>query len=49
MKVNIEKTEIQHLGRAHKDFNIVIKNQNLKQTGNFVYLEGNLSTKKKTI
>ena len=30
MKVNIEKTEIQHMGRAHKDFNIVIKNQNLK-------------------
>ena len=27
MKVNIEKTETQHTGRAHRDFNIVIKNQ----------------------
>ena len=49
MKVNIEKTEIQHMGRAHKDFNIVIKNQNLKQTVNFVYLGGNLSSKEGTI
>ena len=32
MKVNIEKTEIQCMGRTHKDFNIVIKNQNLKQS-----------------
>ena len=30
-----------HMGRAHKDFNIVIKNQNLKKTVNFVYLRGN--------
>ena len=49
MKVNIEKTEIQHMGRAHKDFNTVINNQNLKQTGNFVYLGGNLSSKRGTI
>ena len=46
--VNIEKTEIQHMGRAHKDLNIVIKNQNLKQTVNFVYLGGNLSSKEET-
>ena len=49
MKVNMEKTEIQHMGRAHKDFNIVIKKQNLKQIVNFVYLRGNLSSKKGTI
>ena len=36
------------MGRAHKDFNIVIKNQNLKQTVNFVYLGGNLSSKEGT-
>ena len=49
MKVNIEKTEIQHLGKAHEDFNIVIKKQNLKQTVNFVYLGENLSSKEGTI
>ena len=49
MKVNIEKTEIQHMGRVYKDFNIVIMNQNLKQTVNFVYLGGQLSSKKGTI
>ena len=32
MKVNIKKTEMQHMGRVHKDFNIVVKNQNLKQS-----------------
>ena len=37
------------MGRVHKDFNIVIKNQNLKQTVNFVYLGGNLSSKEGTI
>ena len=49
MKVNIEKTELQHVGRAHKDFNIVIKNQNLKQTVSFVYLGGNVSSNEETI
>ena len=49
MKVNIEKTEIQHLRRAHKDFNIIIKNQNLKQTVNFVCLGENLSSKEGAI
>ena len=33
------------MGRTHKDFNPVIKTQNLKQTSNFVYLGGNLSSK----
>ena len=42
MKINIEKTEIQHMRRAHKDLNTVI-NKNLKQAVNFVYLGGNLS------
>ena len=49
MKVNIEKTEVQRIGKAHKIFNIVIKNQNLKPTVNFVYLGGNLSSKEETI
>ena len=35
---NIE-TEIQHMGRAHKDFNIAMKNLNLKQTVNFAIWE----------
>ena len=41
MKVNIEKTEIQ-LGKAQKDFNIVARNQNIKQTAKIVYLRKNL-------
>ena len=45
MKINIEKTEIQHMGQVHKDFTIVVKNENPKQTVNFVFLGGNLSTK----
>ena len=49
MKVNIEKTEIQHMGRVQKNFNTVIKNQNLKQTVNFVFLGGILSSKEGTI
>ena len=38
MKANIKETDIQHFRKAYKDFNIVIKNQNLKQTVNVVYL-----------
>ncbi|KAK7801417.1 hypothetical protein U0070_027259 [Myodes glareolus] len=49
LKVNIEETEIQHMGRAHKDFNIVIKNQNLRQTVNFAYLGGSLISKEGTV
>lgn len=30
-KVNIENTEIQYMGRLHKDFNIVKNNQNFRQ------------------
>lgn len=45
----LEKTEIQHMGRGHKDFNIVIKNLNLKQTVSFVCLGGNLDSKERTI
>ena len=37
------------MGRACKDFNIVIKNQNLKQIVNFVYLGGIFSSKEGTI
>lgn len=44
MRVNIEKTEIQHMGREHKQFTIQVKNQSLKQTDSFVYLGGNFNT-----
>ena len=37
------------MGRTHKDFNIVIRKQNLKQRVNFVCLGGNLMSKKRTI
>lgn len=37
------------MGSTHKDFNIVIKNQNLKQTVNFVHLRGIFSSSKGTI
>ena len=47
--INMEITEIQHMGRVHMDFDIVKMNQNLKQTVNFVYLGGNLSSKEGTI
>ena len=36
MNVDMEKTEIQHMGIGHKDFNIVVKNQNLKQLRLFI-------------
>ena len=49
MKVNIEKTEMQHMGRIHKDFNNLIKNQNPKQIVNFVYLGRKLCSKEETI
>lgn len=39
MKVCIEKSEIQYMGRANKNFNIVKKNWNLTQIVTFVYLE----------
>ena len=49
IKVNIKKTDIQLMGRVYKNFNIVIKNQNLKQTVYSVYLGGNLSSKEGTV
>lgn len=49
IKVNFEKTEMQHMRRVHKDFNIIIKNQSLKQTVDFVYLGRNLISKERTI
>ena len=39
IKVNIEKIEIQHRGRTHNDFNIIIKKQSLKQTALFIWEE----------
>jgi len=43
MKVNIEKTEVQHVGLIDKEVIILIENQKLKQVKDFVYLGGNMS------
>lgn len=37
------------MGMVYKGFNIVVKNQNVKQPVNFVYKGGNLSSKEETI
>ena len=49
MKVNIKKTEIQYMRSTHKNFNIVIMNQNMNHTFNFVLSGGNLSSEEETI
>jgi Reverse transcriptase (RNA-dependent DNA polymerase) len=43
MKVNIEKTEVQHVGLVEKEVIILIENQTLKQVKDFGYLGGNIS------
>ena len=43
MKVNIKKTEVQHVGLVEKEVIILIENQKLKQVKDFVYLGGNMS------
>ena len=47
MKVNIKKTEMQYMRSAHKNFNILIMNQSMKQTFNFVCLEETSVQKRK--
>jgi len=43
MMVNIEKTEIQHIGYQKKETKIKIEDKDLKQVEDFVYLGGNIS------
>src|SRR5664279_1059535 len=45
MKINAEKTEIQHLGKGDRNFHIHVDGQPLSQTGNVVYLGGTISSK----
>ena len=44
MQINAEKTEIQYLGRGSRNFQVQINGQQLKQTENFVYLGGTISS-----
>ena len=44
MQINAEKTEIQYLVRGSRNFQIQINGQQLKQTDNFVYLGGTISS-----
>ena len=44
MCINAAKTEIQFLGKGNITFQIKVKEQQLQQTENFVYLGGNIST-----
>lgn len=45
----MEKAEIQHIRKAHRDVHIGIKKQNLKETVNFVCLGGILRSREGTI
>ena len=40
---NVDKTEVQHVGRGNRAVNIKIDDRPLKQVENFVYLGGNMS------
>ena len=44
MRINIEKTEVQLIGKGNETLNIEIDGQQLKQTNNFVYLGGTISS-----
>src|SRR6218665_3169029 len=44
MKLNIQKTECNFLGEGSKKFHLEVDGQKQKQTENFVYLGGNIST-----
>ena len=44
MQINAEKTEIQYLGRGSRNFQVQINGRQLKQTENFVYLGGTISS-----
>ena len=43
MSVNVEKTEVQHIGPHKRDVGISIENRTLKQVEEFVYLGGTIS------
>ena len=43
MSVNVEKTEVQHIGPHKRDVGISIGNRTLKQVEEFVYLGGTIS------
>ena len=45
LKINVDKTEVQHVGRGNRAVNVNIKidDRPLKQVENFVYLGGNMS------
>lgn len=44
MRLNTAKTEIQYLGKGDNKFCLQAEGQQLRQTDNFVYLGGNIST-----
>ena len=44
MKINADKTETQFLGKGDSSFQIQIEGQTLKQSENFIYLGGNISS-----
>ena len=44
MQINVEKTEIQYLGRGSRNFQVQINGQQLEQMENFVYLGGKISS-----
>ena len=46
MKINIQKTDCQFSGEENKKFRLEVVGQELDQTENVVYLEGNTSTQK---
>ena len=43
-KINADKTETQFLGKGDSSFQIQIEGQTLKQSENFIYLGGNISS-----
>ena len=43
LRINVEKTEVQHVGKSSKVININIDDKPLKQVENFINLGGNMS------
>ena len=43
LRINVEKTEVQYVGKSRKVININIDDKPLKQVENFIYLGGNMS------
>jgi len=44
MKINVEKTEVQHIGKNEEEIKININGQQLNQVSNFIYLGGVISS-----